>query len=77
MQDITSKAERTRQLIIEQTAPIFNTKGYAGTSMNDLTAATGLTKGAIYGNFENKDEVAVAAFDYNFSKITEHLKGKI
>ena len=33
--------------------------------MSDLTGATGLTKGAIYGNFENKEAVALAVFDYN------------
>lgn len=64
-----SKAERTRQFIIESTAGIFNTKGYVGTSMADMTAATKLTKGSIYGNFENKEDVAIAAFDYNLSKI--------
>jgi TetR/AcrR family transcriptional repressor of nem operon len=65
-----TKAEKTRQFIIEQTAPIFNRKGYAGTSLNDITAATGLTKGSIYGNFESKDEVALAAFDYNLKKVS-------
>lgn len=60
-----TKAEKTRNYIVEKTAPIFNMKGYAGTSLNDITAATGLTKGSIYGNFANKDEVALAAFDYN------------
>jgi len=69
-----SKSERTRRYIIETTAPIFNKKGYAGTSMSDLTQATGLTKGAIYGNFKNKDEVALEAFDYNLSKITVKLR---
>lgn len=64
-----SKAERTRQLIVEKTAPIFNTKGYAGTSISDMTEATGLTKGSIYGNFANKDEVALAAFDHNIQKL--------
>jgi len=62
-----TKAEKTRNYIIEKTAPIFNMKGYAGTSLQDITAATGLTKGSIYGNFANKDEVALAAFDYNFN----------
>jgi TetR/AcrR family transcriptional regulator, transcriptional repressor for nem operon len=62
-----SKAEKTRQLIIETAAPFFNKKGYADTSLSDITAATGLTKGAIYGNFENKDELALAVFDYNLS----------
>jgi TetR/AcrR family transcriptional repressor of nem operon len=69
-----SKAERTRQFIIEQTAPVFNKLGYAGTSLTDLTAATGLTKGAIYGNFENKEEVALAAFDHNLSLIREGIR---
>ena len=72
-----SKAEKTRQFIIEKTAPVFNTKGYAGTSLSDLTKATGLTKGSIYGNFQNKDEVALASFDYNFSRVNNYLKNKI
>lgn len=64
-----TKADRTRNFIIESTAVIFNKKGYAGTSLSDLTKATGLTKGSIYGNFESKEEVAVAVFDYNFSRV--------
>jgi len=72
-----SKAERTRQFIVEQTAPIFNMKGYAGTSLSDLTEATGLTKGSIYGNFANKDEVALAVFDYNLSLLNKGLSAAI
>jgi len=59
------KSEKTRAWIIETTAGIFNKKGYAGTSISDLTEATGMTKGAIYGNFENKEDIALAAFEYN------------
>ncbi|MCK6616821.1 MAG: TetR/AcrR family transcriptional regulator [Cyclobacteriaceae bacterium] len=72
-----SKSERTKQFIVERTAPIFNEKGFAGTSLSDLEKATGLTKGSIYGNFENKDEVALAAFDYNFNRVTEYIKKQI
>lgn len=71
-----TKAEKTRQFIIEKTAPIFNRKGYAGTSLSDITEATGLTKGSIYGNFKNKDEVAIAAFNYNFGLLSEWIKEK-
>jgi TetR/AcrR family transcriptional repressor of nem operon len=77
MNNNLSKSEKTRQFIIEKTAPVFNTKGYAGTSLSDLTHVTGLTKGSIYGNFQNKDEVALASFDYNFSRVTEYMKNKI
>lgn len=68
-----SKAARTKAYIIEKTAPIFNKKGFAGTSLADMTAATGLTKGSIYGNFANKDEVALAVFDYNFKRISSAI----
>lgn len=68
-----SKAERTREFIIEKAAPIFNRKGYAGTSLTDLIEATGLTKGSIYGNFENKDEIAVAVFRHNIKGVNHRL----
>lgn len=77
MDNTLSKAERTRQFIIETTASIFNTKGYAGTSMSDITDATGLTKGSIYGNFENKEEVALAVFDHNHGKISAEVRLRI
>lgn len=68
------KAEQTRQFVIEKSAPIFNKLGYAGTSLTDLIEATGLTKGSIYGNFENKDEVALEAFRFNVRKMAQHFK---
>ncbi|MDA6071983.1 TetR/AcrR family transcriptional regulator [Flavobacterium sp. AC] len=72
-----SKAEKTKQFIIEKTAPLFNMKGYSGTSMSDITTATGLTKGSIYGNFENKDEVAIAAFKFNVKKLQDTFAREI
>ena len=64
-----TKAELTTQYILETVAPIFNQNGYAATSMKDITDATGLTKGAIYGNFENKEQLAIAAFRYTVKKL--------
>lgn len=61
-----SKAKKTKQYIIEKTAILFNKQGFKGTSLTDLTNATNLTKGAIYGNFSNKEEVAKAAFNHNY-----------
>lgn len=71
------RSEKTRQLIIEKTASIFNKKGYTGTYLSDLTNATGLTKGSIYGNFKDKNEVAVEAFKYNYRFQSEKILGKI
>jgi len=67
------KAELTTAYIIEKVAPIFNKKGYSATSMADITFATDLTKGAIYGNFENKNELAIKAFSYNVNLVTNAI----
>ncbi len=74
---MSKKAERTTAYIIETVAPIFNKFGYVGTSMSDLTEATGLTKGAIYGNFENKEALALSAFEYNRNHLLEILDEKL
>jgi len=72
-----NKAEKTKSFIIEKTATLFNTKGFAGTSLNDITEATGLTKGSVYGNFKNKDEVALAVFEFNTKKMQSLFNSEI
>ncbi|MEL7020887.1 MAG: TetR/AcrR family transcriptional regulator [Bacteroidota bacterium] len=73
------KSDKTRQLIIDKAADLFNKQGYSGTSMSDIMEATGLSKGAIYGNFKRegedkkgvKEEIAVAAFEHAISKVLD------
>ncbi|NEQ47356.1 MAG: TetR/AcrR family transcriptional regulator [Leptolyngbya sp. SIOISBB] len=60
-----SKAQHTRDRIIEQAAKLFNQQGFAGVSMSALMAATGLKKGGLYNHFASKDELAIAAFNYS------------
>ncbi len=67
------KSEKTKQFIIEQSASLFNQKGYAGTSIQDILKATGLTKGGLYGNFESKDEIAIAAFEHAVKVVTDTI----
>lgn len=64
-----SKSEDTKAFIIRKAAPIFNTKGYVATSLKDITDATKMTKGAIYGNFGNKEAVAIAVLEYSAERI--------
>lgn len=74
------KAARTREHILKKAAPLFNQKGFDGTSMADLQSVTGLTKGALYGNFENKEMLAKEAFRWSTHivrrLITEELKNR-
>jgi TetR/AcrR family transcriptional regulator, transcriptional repressor for nem operon len=72
-----TKGERTRQLIIEKAAPLFNKNGYAGTSLSAIMKATGLAKGGVYGNFTNKDEIAAMTFEYSYQKIKSAIVMKL
>ena len=59
----------TKEHIIQQSAALFNTKGYNGCSLHDIMEATGLKKGGIYNHFATKDEIAFESFDYSFDLI--------
>ena len=59
-----SKGERTRERIVAQVAPLFNQRGFAGASMADLIAVTGLQAGGVYRHFAGKEALAIAAFDH-------------
>ncbi|MEJ5993369.1 TetR/AcrR family transcriptional regulator [Pedobacter sp. Du54] len=72
-----TKSEQTKKFIIEKAAPIFNKKGFAATSMNDILDATGLAKGGLYGNFESKEEIALMAFEYANERLIAALSEKI
>lgn len=58
------KGEQTRERIIMKSAELFNRQGFAGSSLNDIIAATGIQKGGIYRHFGNKDEIALEAYNY-------------
>lgn len=71
MKRATRNAAKSRQEIIEKSAPVFNTHGCAGTKMQMLVEATGYQMGGIYCHFETKEALAKAAFSYSFEKLIQ------
>ncbi|HSE14008.1 MAG TPA: TetR/AcrR family transcriptional regulator [Candidatus Deferrimicrobium sp.] len=53
----------TRREIIEKSLQIFSVKGYYNTSVSDIMAATGLTKGGLYAHFDSKEDLWNAAYE--------------
>ena len=68
-----TKGLQTRQRIVEMAAPVFNRQGYIGASMRDLISATGLEKGGIYNHFGSKEQLALEAYDFAMSRVTNAL----
>lgn len=69
------KGDTTRDRIVAAAAPLFNQKGFAGCSMQDIMAATGLEKGGLYRHFSSKEALAAEAFSFARSR-SERLKIK-
>lgn len=68
------KGENTRKNIIAKSAELFNQKGYAASSLSDITELTGIKKGGIYRHFASKDEIAVAAYQYAGGIVNQTIK---
>jgi AcrR family transcriptional regulator len=56
----TDRGTETRRRILEVAAEAFGDRGYAGTSVNDVLKASGVTKGGFYFHFPSKESLALA-----------------
>ncbi|SDM32345.1 transcriptional regulator, TetR family [Methylobacterium phyllostachyos] len=57
------QARQNRQRVVEVAAALFRERGLHGVGVADIMASAGLTHGGFYGQFANKDALAVEAFD--------------
>ncbi|WP_414937824.1 TetR/AcrR family transcriptional regulator [Amycolatopsis sp. cmx-11-51] len=57
-----SRAE-TRRRVLDAATAVFARQGIAGTSLNDIAAEAGLTKGAVYSNFSGRDDLVLTIME--------------
>lgn len=69
--------EITKEKILRQSGQLFNTQGYKATSLRDITDATGLTKGAIYKHFDNKDELEVETLTHLSQQMFDLVRSRV
>lgn len=65
------RPEARRDEIAEAGLRLFARRGYLNVSVDDIAAAAGVTKGAVYHHFKGKDEMLVAAVDLHFRRTFE------
>jgi AcrR family transcriptional regulator len=54
------KRDRTRAALLEAARELVREKGYDRTTLEEVAARAGMTTGAIYGNFKNRDDLFLA-----------------
>lgn len=62
------KKAQTRRRLLEAATAVFARRGFAAASLDEVAEEAGLTKGAVYSNFENKEDLVFAVLDDNFER---------
>lgn len=72
-----TKAERTKQFILETAIPLYNEKGISGVNIDDILEATKLTKGCLYGHFENKEDLSAQVIDLSLKMVSDKIRAAV
>jgi AcrR family transcriptional regulator len=70
----SGKRARTKKKLIEAAAAVIGEKGFDRASLEEIAVRAGMTRGAVYGNFKNKDELFLALIESLWKPIVPPLK---
>jgi AcrR family transcriptional regulator len=65
--------EQTRRRLLEAATRVFRRRGYRGASVEAIAAEAGYTVGALYSNFERKDDLLLALLEEEIGAITKRV----
>jgi AcrR family transcriptional regulator len=64
-----------RERLLDAAVQVFTERGYRAASVEDIAAAAGVTKGAVYWNFEGKEDLFFALIDERVDRRARELMG--
>jgi AcrR family transcriptional regulator len=68
------KRDRTRAALLDAARDLIREKGYEQTRLEDVASRAGMTTGAIYGNFRNRDELFIALGQTYWAPVKPQIK---
>jgi len=68
------KRDRTRSKLLEAARALIREKGHEETTLEDIAQRAGMTTGAIYGNFKNRDDLFIALGQTYWAPIKPRVK---
>jgi AcrR family transcriptional regulator len=76
MQPLTpdKRRELTRAHLLDAAAQVFAREGFHGASIDAIAAAAGFTKGAVYSNFKNKEDLFIALLEQRVERQVEAVR---
>src|SRR5271166_4734292 len=68
------RRQQTREHLLQAAAQVFAERGFHGASLDEVAAAAGFTKGAVYSNFKNKEDLFLALLEDAYTRELSALK---
>jgi AcrR family transcriptional regulator len=71
------RRQQTRDHLLAAAAEVFAERGFHGASLDEVAAVAGFTKGAVYSNFKNKEDLFLALFKANYDREMDALRATL
>jgi AcrR family transcriptional regulator len=68
------RRELTRAHLLDAAAQVFAREGFHGASIDAIAATAGFTKGAVYSNFKNKEDLFIALLEQRVERQVETVR---
>jgi len=69
-----SKRARTRALLVRAAGEVIGEKGFHETTLEEVASRVGMSRGAIYGNFKNREDLFMAVIKERWEPIVPAFK---
>jgi AcrR family transcriptional regulator len=71
------RRQQTREHLLAAAAEVFGERGFHGASLDDVASVAGFTKGAVYSNFKNKEDLFLALFKANYDREMDAIRSAL
>lgn len=68
------RRQQTRDYLLQAAAQVFAERGFVAATLDQVAATAGFTKGAVYSNFKNKEDLFLALFKANYDREMDAIR---
>lgn len=72
-----TKADHSRERILDAAARLFRDRGYNSVRLTDIAAEAGLQKGSLYYHFASREEIVVEVLNIGVDRVFEAVTGHL
>jgi len=71
------RRQQTRDYLLKAAEQVFAERGFHGASLDEVAAVAGFTKGAVYSNFKNKEDLFLALLESRYEHDMEAVRATL